>query len=352
MNTDQLIARTVVNRIAEARSLCRPWDCEDVALPDWLAAADVSGWAVAELGEMRERLAAKEERETGGLWYTPPQLAEWMAGFTLARQPCCDLPGCALRVMALDPACGAGVFLLAAARQIARVYAEVATGRDEPPAWAVQTVLPVVMSECVFGIDTDPVAVDLAKSVLWLEVGGTRPITWMDDNIICGDALAGDSPKTLECRLDDPDPLIILGNPPYRENAKGAAPWIEARRTSGGEEMFPRPSLDEFRASGRSDGKLSNLWTFFWRWAAWKALEARDAAGAVAFITPKPYLTSHVYAGMREHLRRVASEAWIVDLSPEGHQSPVKTRFFPTVKTPLCVGIFAKGAASPTPAVA
>lgn len=346
MNHEQhrAVARTVVNRIAGARGLEAPWPDTDVELPGWLADADVSRWGVAELGAMRERLLADDERVSTGVWYTPQELAESIVRLTLDGGVVCSAPAGALRVMVLDPACGAGVFLLAAARRIATVYARLAAGNNEPAAWAVQAALPLVAEQCVFGVDTDPVAVDLARAALWLEIGGTRPITWLDDNIIVGDTLAGDCPKPLEDRMADPDPLVIIGNPPYRDKAKGAAPWIEARRLPGAEEIEPRPSLDEFRkeGNGRREYVLSNLWTFFWRWAAWKAFEAREAPGWVALITPKAYLTAPAFAGMRRHLRRVADEGWVIDLSPEGHQPPVETRLFPDIRTPVCIGIFTK----------
>lgn len=345
MTPEQKITRTVINRLASSRRLPKPWPEADVELPDWLVDADVASWGVGELGEMRERLAAKDERESGGIWYTAPELAASMARFTLSIDSCepeCELPGCALRVLALDPACGAGVFLVATAREIARRYGALATGRADPPAWAVRAVLPIVMTECVYGIDIDPVAVDLARAACWLAIGGTRPIDFMDANIVCGDPLAGDSPKALEDRLGDPDPLVIIGNPPYREHAKGAAPWIEARR-GGEEELFPRPSMDEFRApgQGRYEGKLSNLWTYFWRWASWKALETRDAPGTVALITPRPYLVGPTFTGMRAHLRRAAREGWIIDVSADdSYPPPIRTRLFPTVKTPLAIAVF------------
>jgi hypothetical protein len=340
----QAVARTVVNRIAAARGLQPPWPDSDAVLPDWLAGQDLSGWGVAELGDLRERLATDDERKAGGIWYTPPALADDLTRFSLQIDSCaagCVLPGCAMGVLVLDPSCGAGVVLLSAAREIARRYAALVTGAQDPPAWMVRTVLPYVMSVCVFGIDIDPVAVDLARAVCWLEIDGTRPIGFLDDNIACGDPLAGELPKGLEQRLSGPDPLLIVGNPPYGEHAKGQAPWIEARR-GGGEELFPRPSMDEFRVAGngRFEHKLSNLWTFFWRWASWRALESREAPGTVAFITPSAYLGSKAHAGMRAHMRRVASEGWLIDLSPEGKQAPVKTRLFPTVQTPLMIGLF------------
>jgi hypothetical protein len=348
MSDEQNIARTVVNHVADARGLPAPWPDTDTELPNWLTGrrqTDFANWGAHELGLMRERLASDADRKQTGIWYTPPELAASITRLALSIDSCepgCDLPGCVLRVLTLDPACGAGVFLIAAAREIARRYAARATGTSEPPAWAVQAVLPIVLTECVYGIDTDPVAVDLARAACWLETGGVQPFDCMDTNIVVGDPLAGALPKALEDRIDDPDPLVIVGNPPYREHAKGAAPWIEQRRKAGEEEIVPRPSLDEFRVlgNGRIENKLSNLWTFFWRWAAWRALESRQTVGTVSLITPSAYLQSRAYEGMREHLRRVSREGWVIDVSPEGHQPPKETRLFPGVRTPLAIGVF------------
>jgi hypothetical protein len=201
--TDRDIARAVVNRIAGSRGLPTPWPAADAEMPSWLADADVSSWGVEELGAMRERLASKEERDRSGLWYTPPAAADFMTSFSinpiLDRLADIEDPGNALQVLALDPACGAGVFLVSAARLIAHRYASL-IARSEPTEWMVRHVMPEVMSECIFGIDRDPVAVDLAKASLWLEIDGTEPIGFSDRNIICGNALADDSPPKLEER--------------------------------------------------------------------------------------------------------------------------------------------------------
>jgi type II restriction/modification system DNA methylase subunit YeeA len=175
-----------------------------------MAGEDVSGWGVAELGAFRERLLKEDERASGGVWYTPPELADFMTRFSIApvldRLADATDPASVLDVLALDPACGAGVFLVSAARLIANRYAGL-IAKAEPTDWMVAHVMPEVLSECVFGVDIDPVAVDLAKSALWLEIDGVEPITFMDRNVICGDALDQDSPPKLEERLGSPPDL-------------------------------------------------------------------------------------------------------------------------------------------------
>ncbi len=143
--------------------------------------------------------------------------------------------------------------------------------------------------------------------------------------------------------------MVVIGNPPYldRAHTRDPAPWIERRR----EPRKPadvgfRPSLDEFRVSGkgRIEYKLSDTYIFYWRWATWKVFDAHpdQPASIVAFITPSSYLHGEAFAGMRAYLRRVADEGWIIDVTPEGHQPPVGTRIFRGVQQPLCIGVFAR----------
>lgn len=337
-----VLMRLLVNAVAEARGLLPPWQVDapaDVAERVGKHLADIEGlasWGPAELGDAYQQLLTAEARGEGGVYYTPPALADFVTMLALHCQ-LAHLPD----VLVYDPACGAGVFLLAAAELLAVARAQAFTG-GRPPDFAVQSVLGEVLRESVFGTDVDPVAVEVAKSACWLAVDGVYPIGWLDGNLAVADPLAGELPPALAARLDDPVPLVVLGNPPYLENAKGAAPWIEARRTPG--EVQLRPSLDEFRApgKGRFEGKLSNLYAYFWRLATWLAWDRRRQPGAVAFITPASYVTSDAYAGMREYLRRTADAGWVVDLSPEGLKPPIPTRLFPEVKTPLAVGVFTR----------
>jgi hypothetical protein len=141
--------------------------------------------------------------------------------------------------------------------------------------------------------------------------------------------------------------MVVIGNPPYLDRAhkRDPAPWIEEPRDAGRPaDIARRPSLDEFRQHSRRDYKLAATWVFYWRWAIWKAFEAHPdhPAGVVAFITPSSYLTGAAFARMRSYLRRIADEAWIIDVSPEGHQPKVPTRIFPGVQQPLSIAVFAR----------
>lgn len=209
-NAQRAIARTAVNQVATGRGLAAPWPVEKVKFPDWLAPDPA--WGVEELGAMREELLPSEDRLKGGVYFTPLAAAEAM--IELAVVPQLDRlsdhpdPGNVLQISAVDPACGVGVFLIAAARRINACYTTrvaAAIGVESTPVLALQ-LMPEVLAECIYGVDIDPVAVDLAKSVLWLETRGAIPIDALDDNIICGNVLDGPhvSPPALDRRHGRP----------------------------------------------------------------------------------------------------------------------------------------------------
>lgn len=168
---------------------------------------------------------------------------------------------------------------------------------------------------------------------------------------------------------------VAIGNPPYRERAEGLGGWVEA----GDPPAHVAPPLDAFRAPGNGAREyvLKNLYVYFWRWATNKVfdftpdpsleplpldypdvLSAGSAAGltgdagVVCFITTSGYLRGPGFRGMRHYLRRRCSDAWIIDVSPEGIRPDVATRLFPGVQQPLAIGLFVRavGTDDATPA--
>lgn len=164
------------------------------------------GVTAATLGEVYEQMLDMGTRQKGGVFYTPKPVAEFMTTFALRQglaQVGPDEPEQVLRIIACDPACGAGVFLVEAANLLAANYAgRLVGGRPSPEL--VFAVMPTVILWCCYGIDVDPVAVDLAKLALSLETGGTLPPAALDRHVVCGDALDGVSPPAMEERLGPP----------------------------------------------------------------------------------------------------------------------------------------------------
>ena len=97
-----------------------------------------------------------------------------------------------LAIRVCDSACGSGHFLLASARRIGRVLAQVATGEDEPSPEAVRHWTREAIIHCIYGVDKNPLAVDLCKVALWIEgFSEGKPLTFLDAHIKCGDSLVG-----------------------------------------------------------------------------------------------------------------------------------------------------------------
>ena len=96
-----------------------------------------------------------------------------------------------LKLSIIDPACGSGHFLLAAAR---RAAARIARHRTPgaPSQEAFQHALREVVSNCIFGVDRNPMAVELCKVALWIEaLEPGKPLSFLDARIRCGDSLIG-----------------------------------------------------------------------------------------------------------------------------------------------------------------
>ncbi len=153
--------------------------------------------------------AAGNERKTTGSYYTPTSLINELLDSALGpilddavRQV--DPEQALLSVSVLDPACGSGHFLIAAANRIASRLASVRSGDAEPAPGDMRRALRDVVGSCVHGIDVNPMAVELCKVSLWLEATEPgRPLSFLDHRIVCGNALLGTTPKLLSDGIPD-----------------------------------------------------------------------------------------------------------------------------------------------------
>jgi hypothetical protein len=149
------------------------------------------------------------ERKATGSYYTRPELVQELIKSALEpvieerlreadqiRNPQSAIRNERERVLlslkVCDPACGSGHFLLAAARRIGRELAKVRTGDDEPSPDAVRDAVRDAITHCIYGVDKNPLAVDLCKVALWIEGHQSgKPLTFLDHRIRCGDSLVG-----------------------------------------------------------------------------------------------------------------------------------------------------------------
>ncbi|PQJ36795.1 hypothetical protein BSZ35_00120 [Salinibacter sp. 10B] len=143
-----------------------------------------------------------EERDDTGSHYTPEELVRPLLENALVPvmekklNAAGDNPQereeALLSLSVCDVACGSGHFLLAAARRIAFELAVVRTGEDQPSPEALRTAKRDVISRCIYGVDKNPMAVELCKVALWLEAHDPgKPLTFLDHRVRCGDAIIG-----------------------------------------------------------------------------------------------------------------------------------------------------------------
>jgi hypothetical protein len=159
--------------------------------------------------------AAGNERKTTGSYYTPTSLIQVLLDSALdpvIEDRLKTQPDTALQEQALlslkvcDPACGSGHFLIAAAHRIAGRLAQVRTGGDEPSPDETRLALRDVIRHCIYGVDVNPMAVELCKVNLWLEsLEPGKPLSFLDAHIKCGNSLVGVGPKMDLNDLEVPD---------------------------------------------------------------------------------------------------------------------------------------------------
>ena len=158
-----------------------------------------------EAGTFQLTTTAGNERKTTGSYYTAaalikitldsaldPVIAQAIlrAGSSIEMQIAALL---ALKIC--DPACGSGHFLIAAARRLARRIAQLRSGDEEPSPSEIRHALREVIAHCIYGVDLNPMAVELCKVNLWLEaLEPGKPLTFLDAHIKCGNSLVGVGP--------------------------------------------------------------------------------------------------------------------------------------------------------------
>ena len=143
--------------------------------------------------------------------------------------------------------------------------------------------------------------------------------------------------------------LVCLGNPPYDrheaarpDNGDRTGSWVRWGDGSGGGDAILRDFIAPARAAGHGIRvkNLYNLYVYFWRWALWKVFEHEsvDGPGIVSFITASSYLDGDAFCGMREHMRRICDEIWILDLGGEGRGTHPSDNVF-AIRTPVAIAI-------------
>jgi hypothetical protein len=189
---------------------------------------------------------AGNERKTTGSYYTPTSLIDALLDTALdplldeaenAEDPVAAL----LELTVCDPACGSGHFLVAAARRIAKRLAVIETGDPEPAPREQRSALRRVVANCIYGVDVNPLAAELAKVSLWIEaLEPGRPLSFLDAQIKVGNSLLGTTPALLANGIPDEAFKPIEG-----DDKKTAGGLMRRNRTerSGQRDLFAEAGI-------------------------------------------------------------------------------------------------------------
>lgn len=308
-------------------------------------------------------------RKLTGSYYTPPQVVNSMVGLVdealrsrFRRESGLATPD----VTVVDPAVGTGTFLLAVLRNIA------ATAKAEKGDGAIAGAVEAAMSRLVgFELQLGPFAV--AQLRLLAELADWDAATDTELKVYVANTLANpfveddhlgliyqpitESRRKANLVKKDLPVMVVIGNPPYKEKAKGKGAWVESGDPKKPETPAPFDAWLPPKQWGVSSHTkhLRNLYIYFWRWATWKVFDRHPEhnKGIVCYITVAGFINGPGFQKMRDYLRRTADEVWVIDCSPEGHQPPVQTRIFQGVQQTVCIVIASRHTErlSHTPAV-
>jgi hypothetical protein len=146
----------------------------------------------------------RDVRKASGSFYTPRSVTSFLVGRTLDPLVRGKSSDEILRLRVLDPAMGSGAFLVAACRYLSAAVEEalIAEGR-----WHAHDVTPAeraalrrdVASRCLFGVDLNPMAVQLARLSIWLAtLAADKPLSFLDHHLVVGNSLVGATPADVQ----------------------------------------------------------------------------------------------------------------------------------------------------------
>ncbi|MFM5955391.1 MAG: type ISP restriction/modification enzyme [Novosphingobium sp.] len=330
---------------------------------------DVVDWSVIAKGDPEAWLYFYENflevydnklRKLTGSYYTPPEVVQAMVRLcdeALRSSDRFAVPqGLASpQVHIADPATGSGTFLLAALRAIAAsVTAD--EGEGAVPGAITDAAKRLYGFELQFGAFA-VAQLRLLAEMIDLGAEGS-PGLFVTDTLSdphaafeSGQGIYREISKSQRQagEIKRAQPItVVIGNPPYKEKAKGKGSWIESgsgNKAAPFKDWIPPKSWKV----GTHAKHLRNLYVYFWRWAAWKVFEQgaggrdkeppvqEDLSGIVCYITVAGFLNGDGFQKMRADLRRDCDEIWVINCSPEGHMPKVNTRIFEGVKHEVCI---------------
>ena len=282
--------------------------------------------AQAEAGPAVHLLPGSGLRKATGTFYTPSSITNFVVRRALSPLVRGATPERILGLRVLDPAMGSGAFLVAACRYLASAYEEalVEGGRYHPSDIGDverRSFRRLVAQHCLYGVDLNPTAVQLARLSLWLAtLSPDRPLTFLDHRLLVGDSLLGAS-------LDDVARRPFPGaRASPRVSGQGALPLFggeeaeaAVRAVLPGRLRLAAEPDDSVRAVREKEGLLASVGGPLSPLARWKRVA--DAWCALAFgldsgERPPPSLFAALadrLAGRLSSLPAAAADRWLAE---------------------------------------
>jgi N-6 DNA Methylase len=136
-------------------------------------------------------------RKQTATFYTPLPLADYVVRRTLAPLVAAAEPSDILELRIVDPAMGSGAFLVAACRYLASAYEEALIRRGDCHPGDIDDaenarIRRSIAERCLYGVDLNPMAVQLARLSVWLAtLAADRPLSFLDHRLVVGDSVVG-----------------------------------------------------------------------------------------------------------------------------------------------------------------
>ncbi|WP_448669612.1 Eco57I restriction-modification methylase domain-containing protein [Chryseobacterium koreense] len=143
------------------------------------------------------RFKQGDDRASSGSHYTPEELVKPLIIHSLDHVIAdklkeTDPEKALLSITVCDVACGSGHILLSAARRIGFELARIRSNEDQPTPSVLRIAIRDVIKNCIYGVDLNPLAVELCKVALWLEAHDPgEPLNFLDHHIKNGNAIVG-----------------------------------------------------------------------------------------------------------------------------------------------------------------
>jgi hypothetical protein len=224
--------------------------------------------------DTRTRNAARvhsDRRKATGAFYTPRPLTEYLVRRALGPLVNGATPDAILSLRILDPAMGSGAFLVAACRFMANAYEAALvreggiTSEDISDTERAE-FRRAVAQRCLYGVDINPMAVQLGRLSLWLAtLSADRPLTFLDHRLRAGNSLVGASLSDLTRQAPGGGrgtlaALPLFGDASF-ESSLGAA--VAARTRIA---LDPGDTLDQVRAKEQTLAALHDEREAIERW--------------------------------------------------------------------------------------